>query len=104
MDFDGAEGAEAQVLFHLLLDTNATDLTCDNGGGLLLGGEGSDNLQGSSFGEVLVAAGGDDTINGAAGQDTMSGGNGDDLYYVDDADDQVVEDSNPPEGLVLPGG
>jgi Ca2+-binding RTX toxin-like protein len=104
MDFDGADGAEAPVLFHLLLDTNASDLTFDNVGGLLLGGEGSDNLQGSGFGEVLVAAGGDDTINGAAGQDTMSGGIGDDLYYVDDADDLVIEDANAPEGLVLPGG
>jgi Ca2+-binding RTX toxin-like protein len=104
MDFDGADGAEAPVLFHVLLGTNAADLTFDNVAGLLLGGEGSDNLQGSGLGEVLVAAGGDDTINGAAGQDTMSGGIGDDLYYVDDVDDQVIEDANAPEGLVLPGG
>jgi Ca2+-binding RTX toxin-like protein len=37
-------------------------------------------------------------IDGAAGADTMEGGSGDDTYFVDDADDVVVETSNVPVG------
>jgi len=39
----------------------------------------------------LIGAGGPDTLNGGTGDDTMIGGAGDESYFVDSANDRVVE-------------
>jgi len=57
------------------------------------GGRGTyDNILIGNDGANLLSAGaGLDTLNGGAGADVMDGGAGNDTYYVDDANDQVIE-------------
>ena len=108
--FSSIEGLEGSVF--------ADDLTlvADNGqviggggndilkvigyGASLLGGDGDDKLYGhfgndDLHGEVgndeLYGNAGDDSLSGESGADYMAGGAGNDVYYVDDANDQVVE-------------
>ena len=50
------------------------------------------SLIGSVLADTLTgSAAGKDILNGGAGADTLTGGAGDDTYYVDNADDSVVE-------------
>lgn len=56
----------------------------------------SDALSGKASDDNLYGLGGSDTLDGARGQDTLRGGSGDDFYYVDNANDVVVESSNAP--------
>ncbi|WP_459251709.1 peroxidase family protein [Metapseudomonas phytobenefica] len=67
------------------------DDTLQGGAGndTLLGGEGNDTLQGDA---------GNDTLDGGAGADLMQGGAGNDLYLVDDAGDQVIEETSGTAG------
>ncbi|MEE4450764.1 family 16 glycosylhydrolase [Novosphingobium resinovorum] len=60
--------------------------------------EGTANLTatGNEQANTLVGNAGNNVLDGGAGVDIMSGGQGDDVYYVDRADDRVIE--NPGEG------
>ncbi|NOU20447.1 MAG: hypothetical protein HOO93_01425, partial [Methyloglobulus sp.] len=49
---------------------------------------------GNSLDNVLIGNSGDNTLVGEAGNDTMQGGIGDDTYYVDNANDVVIENAN----------
>ncbi|WP_237152283.1 RCC1 domain-containing protein [Oryzibacter oryziterrae] len=55
------------------------------------GGNGNDNLLGSSSDDFLSGGGGNDTLNGKGGADEMRGGAGEDTYYVDNSGDLVIE-------------
>jgi glucose/arabinose dehydrogenase len=57
----------------------------------LQGGDGADRLFGGDDRDVLVGGGGNDLLDGQAGVDAAAGGLGNDKYYVDDANDMVVE-------------
>lgn len=48
-------------------------------------------LRGFGGGDILQGEAGDDVLNGGIGIDTMVGGEGDDLYYINLADDRIVE-------------
>ena len=63
-------------------------------------GVGANSLIGNSGKNNLTGGDGNDTLDGGAGVDNMTGGAGNDLYYVDNADDTVVENLT----LVLGGG
>src|SRR5262245_32986069 len=52
---------------------------------------------GNGDANILVGNAATNLLNGQAGADTMIGGLGDDAYFVDDANDQIVE--NPNEGV-----
>ena len=65
-----------------------------NRGAFMLGGSGVDTLTGGSRSDLLVGNAGNDTLDGGADADAMLGGQGDDTYLVDDAGDQVIEESN----------
>ncbi|MBC7601817.1 MAG: M10 family metallopeptidase C-terminal domain-containing protein [Ramlibacter sp.] len=57
----------------------------------VIGGSGSDSLTGTSAANVLKGGWGNDTLDGGRGADTLVGGGSDDVYFVDNANDVVVE-------------
>ena len=57
----------------------------------LIGDDDPDSLYGLGGNDVLEGKGGDDLLDGGEGDDRMEGGLGDDTYYVDSAEDMVVE-------------
>jgi hypothetical protein len=63
--------------------------------GLVLNGNGADNvIVGRGGSDTLIGGAGNDRLNGGAGDDNMGGGNGDDTYYVDSSEDVAVEFAN----------
>jgi Ca2+-binding RTX toxin-like protein len=54
-------------------------------------GAGAINLTGNAFNQLIHGNGGVNVLNGGGGIDTMSGFGGNDQYYVDVADDLVIE-------------
>lgn len=61
---------------------------------LVLTGDANISAAGNSLPNYIVGNDGDDRINGEGGADTMAGGPGNDTYWVDDADDKVIEAPN----------
>ncbi|MEO3471564.1 calcium-binding protein [Roseomonas sp. CAU 1739] len=57
----------------------------------LIGGANADSLLGGIGNDTLYGGDGADTLNGGTGADSMIGGAGDDVYYVDNAQDRVLE-------------
>lgn len=55
------------------------------------GGAGDDKLYGMRGDDTLYGGEGNDVLDGGKGADIMVGGFGDDTYYVDNADDLVIE-------------
>ena len=82
------------------LDGGAGNDTLYGGAGddTLYGGDGNDTLNGGAGNDYLDGGAGNDTLDGGAGADSMTGGMGDDTYFVDDANDKVVEDRGPGTG------
>ncbi|MBJ7440744.1 MAG: hypothetical protein JHD35_17195 [Sphingopyxis sp.] len=60
----------------------------------LLGDERRNRLFGYEGEDQLSGLGGDDILDGGGSADAMTGGDGDDTYYVDDANDVVLEMAN----------
>lgn len=58
---------------------------------VLNGGKGDDEINGKGGNDVLISKGGNDTLDGGAGGDYMEGGRGNDIYYVNHANDRIVE-------------
>jgi Ca2+-binding RTX toxin-like protein len=67
-------------------------ITGNSGKNTLSGLGGNDTLDGGQGDDTLDGGAGNDSLDGGAGIDKMSGGAGDDTYWVDDVDDQVIED------------
>lgn len=61
-------------------------------GGHISGAGGSDTLTGGKGRDELIGGEDRDYLDGAGGADTMTGGSGGDNYYVDRANDIIVED------------
>ncbi len=60
----------------------------------LLGGKGDDIINGDDSNDTLEGNEGNDTLDGGKGADKMSGGTGDDQYFVDNQNDEIIEDTN----------
>lgn len=67
------------------------------GGDTVYAGDGNDVIYGGDGADSLYGGAGDDQLSGGGGGDYMEGGTGNDTYYVQSADDRVVEFSN--EGI-----
>ncbi len=63
----------------------------------LYGGMGDDTLLGEIGKDTLDGGAGNDVLDGGVDSDTMTGGAGNDTYFVDNAGDVIVENSN--EGI-----
>jgi Ca2+-binding RTX toxin-like protein len=94
----GTEGAD------VLVGTAAPESFLAKGGNDKVNAAGgNDTVDGGAGNDSLDGGAGDDILLGGTGIDTMRGGTGDDTYYVDSAGDRVIETSNVPTALVLPG-
>jgi Ca2+-binding RTX toxin-like protein len=86
------EGTEAGERIE---GTQYLDLIRGKGGDdELIGGSGRDTLLGGEGNDRLDGGGDADRLDGGTGADIMRGGGQDDVYIVDDAGDQVIEDSS----------
>jgi Ca2+-binding RTX toxin-like protein len=99
LDSDLADPYSAGVRFEPtpLTLTSAFDIDGSAMHDRLTGAAGDDILFGLAGADTLRGSGGDDTLDGGTGADTMIGGVGDDLYFVDEHDDQTIE--QPGEGV-----
>jgi Ca2+-binding RTX toxin-like protein len=72
---------------------NALDnrINGNDGANILSGLDGSDRLYGEEGSDRLFGGNGNDRLYGGAGGDYLDGGLGNDTYYVDNADDVVIE-------------
>ncbi len=90
----GSAGFDKLVSIENLIGSNFNDtLTGSTADNILTGGLGDDTLNGGAGNDRLDGGDGNDKMNGGAGIDIMNGGLGDDIYYVDNALDQVIEDT-----------
>ena len=60
-------------------------------GNVMIGGAGVNRLLGGGGNDVLIGGVSNDVLDGGTGADRMQGGVGNDIYFVDDANDQVIE-------------
>lgn len=68
------------------------NLTAIGAAAVTLSGNGLDNtITGNAGNNQIQGYAGDDRLDGGAGADTLDGGLGDDTFYIDRADDLVVE-------------
>ncbi len=74
-------------------NTLANHIAGSSDGNTLDGGDGNDRLEGGGDDDILIGGAGIDILDGGAGFDAMSGGTGDDTYYIDSANDDVIESS-----------
>ena len=77
------------------------DILGNSGRNDLSGRGGADLLAGRGDDDDLFGGWGDDTLDGGTGDDWMQGGAGDDVYFVDDADDFVIETAGRGSDVVL---
>jgi len=69
----------------------ANEMIGNDAGNRMEGLDGDDVLSGMGGNDVLVGGAGNDSLDGGAGVDQLIGGAGDDTYYVDNAEDVIVE-------------
>src|SRR3954463_1859416 len=105
-DADGSGASQAQLIATFVNPNTgqpytllASDIAVDNGsspvpGTMVNGTAGDDSLTGGAGPDTLNGFDGDDTLDGGVGADSMVGGPGDDVYYVDNANDTIVEAQN----------
>jgi Ca2+-binding RTX toxin-like protein len=73
------------------LGANVENLTLTGGAITGTGNTLANVITGTSANNTLNGGDGNDTLNGLSGDDTMAGGNNNDTYYVDSANDLIVE-------------
>lgn len=83
----------AQTLSALNLTGSAfaDRLYGDGNNNTISGGNGDDRLYGRSGQDILIGGAGNDRLDGGAGADRMAGGADNDDYFVDNAQDTVIE-------------
>ncbi len=97
----GTVAANASASLEVMVGTSGADVISmahSATGVQLLGGAGDDVLYGSMWDDDIYGSEGDDVIDGLAGNDRMSGGTGNDIYYIDSADDVIIEADGAQDG------
>lgn len=84
---DGADGLSEVILAYGGNDK----VTAGGGDDDIFGGDGHDFIRAGDGNDLIDGGQGNDVLDGQAGADTMVGGAGDDVYWIDNADDKVVE-------------
>jgi Ca2+-binding RTX toxin-like protein len=88
----GLLGSDYLVSIEIIFGTDNDDyFTGGAGEDDFEGGGGKDILEGGGGNDTLKGGNGNDTLNGGADSDQLAGGQGNDIYYVDDANDFVIE-------------
>jgi len=77
-----------------LAGTKAAEGIGNDGANTLIANDAGNTLKGMGGDDLLVGGKGADHLDGGTGADVMKGGLGHDTYYVDNANDKVVEFSN----------
>lgn len=99
---DGGEGNDTASYFTATegVTANLTNTQENTGDAQGDSFQSIENLEGSEFGDRLIAdtqnndiqgLGGDDYLDGLTGDDTMSGGTGNDTYKIENVNDVVIE-------------
>lgn len=97
LDLDAAPGAGSSNPVHLLHnaaragDVAAFEQLIAGRAQHFIGSDGDDVYAGGAFSDLIEGGAGDDALDGGLSADTLVGGLGDDTYYVDNANDTVVE-------------
>jgi Ca2+-binding RTX toxin-like protein len=95
-----AAGSGGSIPGQLVEGTDADDVLVTAGGNdTIYGGAGNDELIAGAGNDTIYGGAGNDVLTGGTGSDYMEGGSGADTYYVDNKKDAVKEDSNDPEAL-----
>ena len=68
---------------------------------IINGGGGDDTLNGGAESDFLIGGSGNDLLDGGDGADRIEGGTGNDVYYVDNANDIVIEEATSGTDTVI---
>ena len=98
-----ADAAIETLSTHQIGGTKAIDLTGNDFAQTIIGNDGAnrldgrggnDLLQGKGGADTLLGGDGNDRLDGGTGADMMTGGAGNDWFYIDNSNDQVIEEAN----------
>jgi len=96
----GGSGSDTLISIENLDGSTYADLLRGDGtANVLRGDQGNDFLDGGAGNDTLDGGTGNDTLWGGSGADSLVGGDGSDAYYLDNAGDSVGEtNANPTSG------